>query len=509
MTVRTRFAPSPTGYLHVGGARTALFNYLYAKAMNGTFIIRIEDTDQERSTPDSERMIKESLDWLGIHADEGPDKGGPYAPYRQSERLHIYSKYTQKLIETGKAYQCFCTDEELEEKQNLSKKLGIPHVYDGKCRHLSAEERKAKTDAGEKFTVRFQVQPVEIVVEDMVQGKVKFDSRLIGDFIIVKSDGFPSYNYAVVVDDYEMKISHVIRGVGHLSNTPRQILIHEALGLPLPQYAHISEIVGTDKKKLSKRKGATSVLFFKELGYVTEGFVNYMALLGWYPEDGVEFMPDGKLAEKFDIRRCSKSPAMFDFFLTDNSQEAGDDFNPTGLSREELQKYINNKTKLNWLNNRYIRHLDPDKVWPLVLPFLQENEVTAALLKEDEANVKQTFSTLRVYLSTLADAVPFIAEIFRKEIKAESAEALELVNSEESRKLLKIFINILNNKKPASPEEFSACMAEAGKEAGLKGKHLYMPIRIASTGQMHGLELPALFSLLGYERVISRIENIH
>lgn len=287
MEVRTRFAPSPTGYLHIGGARTALFNYLYAKAKGGSFIIRIEDTDQERSTKESEKIILEALEWLGIKADEGPQEGGSYGPYRQSERLEIYKKYTQYLLERHLAYPCFCTDEELEAKQERSKKLGIPHVYDGKCRNLSAKEVEEKIQKGIPYAIRFKVEPKEIVVDDIVQGRVKFDSRLIGDFIIVKSDGFPSYNYAVVIDDYEMKITHVIRGVGHLSNTPRQILIHEALGLPLPKYAHISEIVGTDKKKLSKRRGATSVMFFKELGYLSEALVNYMALLGWYPEDAV------------------------------------------------------------------------------------------------------------------------------------------------------------------------------------------------------------------------------
>lgn len=507
MEVRTRFAPSPSGYLHVGGARTALFNYLHAKAMNGKFILRVEDTDQERSTPESERIILDSLKWLGIHADEGVDEGGPYGPYRQSERLDIYTKYTEKLISDNKAYPCFCTNEELEAKSRQSKQLGIPHVYDGKCSNLTPEEREEKIKAGEKYAIRFRVENREVVVNDLVQGKVKFDSKLIGDFIIVKSDGFPSYNYAVIIDDYEMKISHVIRGVGHLSNTPRQILIHEALDLPLPSYAHISEIVGTDKKKLSKRRGATSVMLFKDMGYISEAFVNYMALLGWYPEDGVEFMPDHGLEHKFDVNRCSKAPAMFDFFLSDKAGE-GEDFNPTDLSREELKQYINNKTKLNWINNKYIRHMDLDSVWELGKEFLSKDDQVRAMLETDTDRLKATFDTLRVYLDTLDDAIPYIKEIFRENITLETDDAKDWMGKEESQKVVEAFVNLLKEKQPSEPDAFSECMKLAGKEAGVKGKGLFMPIRAASTGTTQGLELPTLFTLLGHETVVDRIHSI-
>ncbi|MCB1323410.1 MAG: glutamate--tRNA ligase, partial [Leptospiraceae bacterium] len=334
--VRTRFAPSPTGYLHVGGARTALFNYLFAKSQGGTFIIRVEDTDIERNKAESEKMILESLQWLGMHADEGPAEGGSYGPYRQSERLDVYRKYVDRLLEKKLAYPCFCTSAELESKQEKSKKMGLPHVYDGKCRGLSDKEIADRKASGDEFAIRFKVDPGEVSVDDIVQGRVKFDSRLIGDFIIVKSNGFPSYNFAVVCDDHEMEITHVIRGVGHLSNTPRQILIHQALDLPLPAYAHISEIVGADRKKMSKRRGATSILFFRDLGYLSDAFTNYMALLGWYPEDGVEYMSRAELEAKFELERCSKSPSMFDFFKP--LKEGEDDFDPAALSRTELQK---------------------------------------------------------------------------------------------------------------------------------------------------------------------------
>ena len=314
MDVRTRFAPSPTGYLHIGGARTALFNYLYARANNGSFVLRIEDTDRERSTAEAEKWILEALDWLDLQANEGPLQGGKFGPYRQSERLDTYQKYTQKLLESKAAYPCFCSDEEIKQKQEQAKVIGKPYVYDGKCRGLLPDEIEQRKKNKQKYTIRFHTQANEILVNDMVQGKVKFDARLIGDFIIVKSNGFPSYNYAVVIDDYEMKISHVIRGVGHLSNTPRQILIHQALDLPLPKYAHISEIVDIKRKKLSKRQGAASIMMFAKLGYLSEAFINYMALLGWYPRDGIEQIPRKELERKFDVQHCSKSPAMFDFF---------------------------------------------------------------------------------------------------------------------------------------------------------------------------------------------------
>jgi glutamyl-tRNA synthetase/nondiscriminating glutamyl-tRNA synthetase len=502
--VRTRFAPSPSGFLHVGGARTALFNYLYAKAKGGDFIIRVEDTDQERSTAASEKMILESLKWLGIMADEGPDEGGPHAPYRQSERIELYKKYTDRLLAEQKAFPCFCSEEHLEASQERSKSLGVPHIYDGRCRGLSPEEVQKRIAAGEKYTVRFRVEQKEVIVNDHVQGRVKFDSRLIGDFIIVKSDGFPAYNYAVVVDDYEMKISHVIRGVGHLSNTPRQILIHEAFGIPLPEYAHISEIVGTDRKKLSKRKGATSILFFRDLGYLREAFVNYMALLGWYPEDGVEFMPDERLKDKFDIDRCSKAPAMFDFFLTDKAGE-GENMNLAEMTLEDLRGLINQKTKLNWLNNRYIREMPLDSIWERARPFLESDVRVASLLKGDPERIRRSFDTLRVYLNTLSDALPFMKEMFRETISIEGDQAAAVLKEPGADAVVKSFHDLLDEMNPTSPEDYTSVMQETGKRTGAKGRALFMTIRVASTGTMQGLELPVLFALLGKDAVQERV----
>lgn len=501
--VRTRFAPSPSGHLHVGGARTALFNYLYAKAQGGAFILRVEDTDQERSTPESEQLILDSLTWLGIHASEGPREGGPHGPYKQSERLQIYEKYTKRLLQEKTAYPCFCADEELSAKQQRSREMGIAHVYDGKCRGLADDEIAARQKAGEPYAIRFRIEPGEVAVNDLVQGRVKFDSRLIGDFIIVKSDGFPSYNYAVVLDDHEMQISHVIRGVGHLSNTPRQILIHEALGLTLPEYAHISEIVGTDRKKLSKRRGATSVLFFRELGYINEAFVNYMALLGWYPEDAQEYMRSPELQSKFDIARCSKSPAMFDFFQAD---KGGEEFEPQSLPRAELQKIINNKSKLNWLNNRYIRDLELKEVWSLALPFVEAEPRLKALMSDPE-QLMRSFDAVRVYLDNLGQAVPYLLEIFKEDLSPDETARQEL-KEESAREAVKAFRAVLDEQKPTTPEQFSSAMKTAGERSGAKGRGLFMPIRSASTGSTQGLELPSLFSILGHVEVARRVDAV-
>ncbi|GIX43221.1 MAG: glutamate--tRNA ligase [Leptospiraceae bacterium] len=417
------------------------------------------------------------------------------------------------MLENNLAYPCFCTNEELEAKQERSKKLGIPHVYDGKCKNLSPKEVEEKKKQGIPYAIRFKVEPKEVVVDDIVQGRVKFDSRLIGDFIIVKSDGFPSYNYAVVIDDYEMKISHVIRGVGHLSNTPRQILIHEALKLPLPKYAHISEIVGTDKKKLSKRRGATSVMFFKELGYLSEALVNYMALLGWYPEDGVEFMPDGELLKKFDIERCSKSPAMFDFFLIEkNSESEQEEIDVSQLSIEEIKQMINPKTKLNWMNQKYIRYYSVEKVYELAKPFLLKDSEVQELIQNDESKVKDIFASIRDYLVTLDDAIPYIKELSKDEIQITEEAKNELKSLEEKQPgaedLINIFIDLIKKENPDTEEEYSNLIKQAGKLSNRKGRFLFMPIRIYTTGKIHGLELPRLFYLLGKDRILKRIDYI-
>ncbi len=505
--IRTRFAPSPSGYLHVGGARTALFNYLYAKAKGGKFILRIEDTDQDRSSESSLQAILESMKWLGMHWDEGPEIGGEYGPYKQSERLEIYKKFTEILLEKNLAYRCFCTPEELEAKKKQAEAMGIPNVYDGVHANMTPKEIQEKLDAGIPYSIRFRVPHKQIVVDDLIQGKVKFDTKLIGDFIIVKSDGFPSYNYAVVIDDYFMKISHVIRGVGHLSNTPRQILIYEALGFPVPKFAHVSEIVGTDGKKLSKRAGATSILAFRDLGYTPECFANYIALLGWTSEDGEEYLPN-KLEKVFDIERCSKSPAMFDVFKK-MSEEEKESVVLNSLDSTQLSEYLNPKSKLNWLSNKYIRDMDINLLLERIQPFIQNHAgIPPEVKNPNNETLRKILESIRVYLDRLSQAPPYIEEFFKVQISLENKEAKKIGTTPEAKKVISYFKKLLEEKKPSTSEEFKALMEEVGLHTNQKGKNLYMPIRVATTGKLHGLELPVLFPLLGYQRLLDRISSL-
>ena len=326
--IRVRFAPSPTGYLHIGNVRTALFNYLFAKKHNGSFILRIEDTDFDRVKKEYEDSILENLKWLGLNWNEGPDCGGSYAPYRQSERINTYKEYADKLLNEGRAYKCFCSGEELERKRRESLSKGLPPRYDGKCFRLSREEIASYEQKGIKPSTRFKVKDGMIEFEDIIRGKISFKGSDIGDFVILRSDGIASYNFAAAIDDALMEITHVIRGEDHLSNTPRQILLNQAIGFDIPKFAHLSMILGPDKSRLSKRHGAESVTELKEEGYLSEAVINYLSLLGWSSEDGREIMPLTDIIKNFSLERVSKSPAVFDI------------------------------KKLKWINSHYIKNKD-------------------------------------------------------------------------------------------------------------------------------------------------------
>jgi glutamyl-tRNA synthetase len=505
--VRTRFAPSPSGFLHVGGARTALFNYLYAKATGGTFILRVEDTDRDRSTEASFQIILESLKWLGMNWSEGPEMGGPHGPYTQSERLHIYKEHTERLISEKKAYRCFCSAEELDGKKKQAESMGIPYLYDGKCSNLTDAEIQTQLSTNTPYTVRFRIPNKIVIVDDIIQGKVKFESKLIGDFIIVKSDGFPSYNYAVVIDDALMEITHVIRGVGHLSNTPRQILIGEAFGFPIPKFAHVSEIVGSDGKKLSKRAGATSVLAFRELGYLPETMRNYMALLGWTSPDGKEFMPDEELCRIFDIARCSKSPATFDVFkkLKEEEKETVE-FNR--LDAMGLSEYLNPKSKLNWMSNKLIRDISIERLGKEMVPFLKNANIPEAFKTGTHPTLLSILDSVRVYLDRFIQAPPYIEEFFLEEINFENEEAKELLLSGNGINVAKTFAKLLKENQTSTPDAYKDLMAKVGEISGEKGRTLFMPIRSITTGKSHGLELPILFSLLGPEKLVQRMQKL-
>jgi nondiscriminating glutamyl-tRNA synthetase len=477
--MRLRFAPSPTGPLHIGGARSALFNYLLAKKTGGKLILRIEDTDIARSSRESEQNIADSLKWLGITWDEGPDVGGAYGPYRQMERLEIYRKYTEVLLAKGYAYYCYCSEEELEQERQEALAKGAAVKYSGKCYALTAEERAKLEAEGRKPVIRFHVPAnQEIVLDDLVRGRVVFNSEEIGDFVIVKSDGIPTYNYAVVIDDSLMKISHVIRAEEHLSNTPRQALLYQALGFPMPQFAHISLILGKDHAKMSKRHGATSVVQYKEEGYLPEAVVNFLALLGWAPEGEEEIFSLERLIAEFSLERVAKNPAVFDL------------------------------EKLRWINGMYIRKITIEKLVELALPFLQKaGYVSETLSSEEKKWVEQVMTALQERLSTIKEVAEQVKILLGEEVTIENEEAAAVLKEETAPLVISTFREKLLALEEITPETIKALLKSLTKELKLGGKLVYMPIRVALTGQMHGPDLYLIIAILGKELVVRRLKN--
>lgn len=475
--VRVRFAPSPTGPFHIGGARSALFNWLFARKMGGKLILRIEDTDLERSSRESEENIKAALKWLGMDWDEGIDVGGENGPYRQTERLDIYKKYTEKLLAEGKAYYCYCTDEELEEERQALIKEGKMPRYMGKCRNLTPEQIAAYEAEGRKPTVRFRVlADQQILVRDMVRGDVVFDSNNIGDFVIVKSDGIPTYNYAVVIDDALMHITHVIRAEEHLSNTPRQCLVYDALGFEKPVFGHISLILGKDHTKMSKRHGATSVDQYRQLGYLPEGIVNFLALLGWAPNSEQEIFSIDELIKEFSMERVAKNPAVFDI------------------------------DKLNWINQHYMRQLDDEAFFAAAKPHM----IAAGYMTGEETGEKLAW--LKKVVATSKDHVSFAAQIpasvemyFNDEFGFENDEAAAVLQAETVPTVIGMLLEELPKLEVLDGAAVKALFKTIQKTTKLKGKDVFMPIRVALTGNQHGPELAEMVPLLGIERTEKRI----
>ncbi|EGO62757.1 glutamate--tRNA ligase [Acetonema longum] len=477
---RVRFAPSPTGPFHIGGARSALFNWLLAKKQGGTLVLRIEDTDLERSSRESEENIKSALRWLGIVWNEGIDAGGAYGPYRQTERLEFYQQYTDKLISEGKAYYCYCSEDELEaERQELSGKGETPR-YLGRCRHLSEAQKQQFIAEGRKPTVRFHVpEHQQIVFSDQVRGVVSFESDGIGDFVIVKSDGIPVYNYAVVIDDALMHISHVIRAEEHLSNTPRQILLYQALGFQTPAFGHISLILGKDRTKMSKRHGATSVDQYRNLGYLPEAIVNFLALLGWAPAGEQELFTSEELIEQFSMDRVAKNPAVFDI------------------------------DKLNWINAQYIKKLTADQLLALTLPHLIKSGYVNEedLTPEKKAWLEMVVWAVREQLSFGAQIVDHVGIFFSDEFEFESQEARDILLDPDIPQVMDAFRDKLAAVETLDIPATQALMKSIAKELKLPNKKVFMPIRVALTGQMHGPELFSLAPILGKERSLKRLER--
>ncbi|HWR09854.1 glutamate--tRNA ligase [Sporomusa sp.] len=478
--LRVRFAPSPTGPFHIGGARSALFNWLLARKEGGKLILRIEDTDLERSTRESEENIKASLRWLGLEWDEGIDVGGEYGPYRQTERLDLYRQYTDKLLTSGHAYYCYCSEAELDADRQEQMNQGETPRYTGRCRNLSQADCDRFSADGRKPTVRFRVpENQQIVFKDLVRDTVSFDSNGVGDFVVVKSDGIPVYNYAVVLDDALMKITHVIRAEEHLSNTPRQILIYQALGLPLPQFGHISLILGKDRTKMSKRHGATSVEQYKKLGYLPEGIVNFLALLGWAPPGEQEIFSAAELIEQFSMERVAKNPAVFDV------------------------------DKLNYINAHYIKQADPALITELALPHLQESGyIKEQLTPEKKEWLIKVVAELQGYISYAAQITDHIDVFINDDFDFESEEAHEIMKDTDVPQVIEVFKARLAALDPVEPAAVQAILKGITKELKLGGKKVYMPVRIAITGKMHGPELINLIPLIGKERTLARIASL-
>ncbi|HEX7056611.1 MAG TPA: glutamate--tRNA ligase [Bacilli bacterium] len=477
--VRLRYAPSPTGHLHIGGARTALFCYLTAKHEGGQFIVRFEDTDQTRHVETGVQSQLDGLKWLGIEWDESVDIGGPYGPYRQMERLHLYRPFTEKLLAAGHAYYCYCTPEELEKERKEQEAQGLNPMYSGKCRHLTAAERERLEREGRIPSIRFRVPENETIqFADKVRGTVAFDTNGIGDFILVRPDGIPTYNYAVVLDDHLMGITFVIRGEEHLTNTPRQILLYRALGFAIPQFAHLSLILNQDRKKMSKRDESVMQFIeqYREQGYLPEAMLNFIALLGWSPVGETELFNREELIAQFDISRFSKSPAVFD---TD---------------------------KLNWMSNQYIRKADVERIAALTLPHLRKaGYIGETITAHERERIKDIVGLYQEQLNCAADIVQAARTFFVENPEME-AEAKAVLAEEHAPAVVESFLKQVETAASLDAEQVKGLLKNVQRETGYKGKQLFMSVRAAVTGQTHGRDLNETIRLLGKERVMRRLQ---
>lgn len=479
--IRLRFPPSPTGKIHIGNMRTALFNWLVTKQKDGELVLRIEDTDQARSTKEFEEIIIQEMEWLNLDADEGVGIGGDYGPYRQTERIDLYQEYADKLLEKGYAYKCYCTKDELDQMRQKAIDNDQMPRYDGSCRHLTESEQKAYEKEGRKPVLRFKLpeKEREIIVQDLIRGDVSFNSSVLDDFIIFKSDGMPTYNFAVVIDDALMKISHVIRGEDHLSNTPKQILIYEALDFELPKFAHLPLILDENKAKLKKRgKDSVYIGEFREQGYLPEALFNFMALLGWSSGDEEEILSQSEIIERFAIEDVNKSGAVFD------------------------------REKLNWMNGKYIRAAELDRIVDLAIPFLLEAElVDEEYVANNREWLAKVIDETRTGLDYLAQ-IPAEAELFLTEIEFnDSAEAAAEFKGED----VKLVFETLKEKMFSRSELTAAAVGEIFKELknelDVGGRTIYHPTRLAITGKTSGPEMTSVISIFGAEETANRLDS--
>ncbi|KMY46123.1 glutamyl-tRNA synthetase [Bacillus sp. FJAT-27916] len=480
-SIRVRYAPSPTGHLHIGNARTALFNYLFARSQGGSFIIRIEDTDQKRNIEGGEESQLKYLKWLGMDWDESIDCEGAYGPYRQSERLDIYKQYYTDLMNRDMAYKCYCTEEELEKERAEQMERGETPAYSGKCRHLTKEQQEALEAEGRKPSIRFAVPKGKVYTfNDMVKGEVSFESDGIGDYVIIKKDGIATYNFAVAIDDHLMEISHVLRGDDHITNTPKQLMIYEAFDWEPPVFGHMTLIVNESRKKLSKRDESIIQFIeqYEELGYLPEALFNFIALLGWSPSGEEELFTKDEFISIFDADRLSKSPALFD------------------------------KQKLTWMNNQYMKKVDTERALELALPHLvKAGRVSENMTEEERQWVYKLVELYQEQMSFGAEIVELSGLFFKDELVYDE-DAKEILGDETVPEVLGAFLNEVNALPEFTDAEIKAAIKRVQKETGHKGKKLFMPIRVAVTGQAHGPDLPKAIALLGREKVKMRLEGL-
>ena len=483
--VRVRFAPSPTGKLHVGGARTAIYNWAFARANHGTFILRIDDTDPERSTEENTQIILRAMRWLGLDWDEGPEVGGDFGPYKQTERAEMYRAAAQRLWDEGKAYPCFCTPEQLAADREAAQARKDPFQgYQRRCRNLSREEAQARIDAGEPYVLRIKVPEDrgDVVVRDAVHGEVTFNARELDDFVIFRSDGTPTYNFATVVDDAAMQISHVIRGDDHLSNTPRQVIVYEALGAPVPTFAHISMILGADGKKLSKRHGATNVEEYRDAGYLSDAFVNYLALLGWSLDGETTIVPREVLAREFSLDHVSKNPATFD------------------------------PKKLDWIQAEYIRSMsDADFADKIMLPELVEAGLVGEGAEFDEAWVDALAAIVKPRTKMPADVVGVCAPVFA------TADTLEYDEKSVAKGLAKEGMGaVLDAAREAlealpaedwTPTAIDAALEALPEQLDVKKRLVFQAVRVAVCGNLVSPPLGETMALIGRADCLPRLER--
>lgn len=487
MSVRTRFAPSPTGFVHIGSLRTALYNYLFAKKHQGQYILRIEDTDQNRYVEGAVEGMIHALSWAGVCHDEGAVieesklvQKGDYGPYIQSERLDIYKNHIQQLLESGHAYHCFCSKDRIDAVREEQKAKGMLPKYDGHCRGISVEEAIKRVEAGEPYVIRLKLpHNRDIHFQDVVRGHVTVNTEDMDDQVLMKSDGFPTYHFAVVVDDHLMGITHVIRGEEWLPSTPKHVFTYEAFGWKAPEFVHLPNILNADKKKLSKRQGDVAVEDFIRKGYLPEGLVNYIALVGWSPEENQEIFSMEELIAQFSLDRVSKSGGVFD---TD---------------------------KLNYINAHYIKESSDERITDLAIPHLiAAGYITDLEAKERYQWLVDMVRVLKGYLSYVGEITQKVEMFFKKEIEPEDQEAAELLKLEHVPQLAELFEQKVIEAEIIDEEFGKRVFKEIQKETGIKGQNLFRPVRVLLTGSSHGPDMPLIIKVLGKQNILSRIEYV-